>query len=312
MEELLYNPLLLGFLLDALIGDPYKLPHPIRWFGNAISLAEKHLNRGSCLKLKGASMTVLLILSIWVILFFSLKFIRPFQTLSFIISSVLIFYGLANHSLIAEALKVKRKLSREGLEAGRKQLSYIVGRDTSKLNENQVRTAVLETLAENLSDGFIAPLFFYALGGIPLMFAYKMVNTLDSMIGYKNERYKNFGWFAARVDDVANFIPARITAFLMVLFTFSARGFKFIFLYGRKHASPNSGFPESALAGILDVRFGGPNVYHGQLVEKPYIGRTQREISKYDIYKACIINGATAVIGVGLVFLLTEFIEKLT
>lgn len=302
MNELLQNPLLTGFLLDALIGDPYRLPHPIRWFGNFIAFGERRFNNGSNLKLKGALMTAILILSVWTTLFFGLKFIEPFETATLIVSSILVFYGLANHTLIAEALKVERKLSSEGLEAGRKQLSFIVGRDTSNLNENQIRTAVLETLAENLSDGVVAPLFYYAIGGIPLMFAYKMVNTLDSMIGYKSDRYKDFGWFAARTDDWANLIPARLTALLMVLVTFSFRGAKFVFKYGRKHASPNSGYPESALAGILNVRFGGPNVYHGQLIMKPFIGNNSRDIAKEDIYKACFVNAMVSTLFLFILF----------
>ena len=310
MSELFKNPLLIGFLLDALIGDPYKLPHPIRLFGNFIAFGERRFNNGSNRKLKGALMAVVLIFSVWATLFFGLKLIEPFETATLIVSSILVFYGLANHTLIAEALKVERKLSVEGLEAGRKQLSFIVGRDTSNLNENQIRTAVLETLAENLSDGVVAPLFFYALGGIPLMFAYKMVNTLDSMIGYKSDRYKDFGWFAARTDDLANLIPARLTALLMVLVTFSFRGAKFVFKYGRKHASPNSGYPESAMAGILNVRFGGPNVYHGQLIEKPYIGTNTRNILRQDLYKACIINSLVAIVAVVAILALSSFFQQ--
>ncbi len=304
LNELIQNPLLIGFLLDCLLGDPHWLPHPIRWFGLVIQYGEKKLNRGNNRKAKGALLWIVLVVSVWSFLFFMMKFLEPYPTTHIIFSSILVFYGLANHSLIAEALKVERKLRREGLETGRKQLSYIVGRDTSALNENQVRTAVLETLAENLSDGVVAPLFFYALGGVPLMLVYKMVNTLDSMIGYKNERYKHFGWFAARADDWANYIPARITAFLMVLLTFSPRGLSFIFKYGHKHASPNSGYPEAALAGILNVRFGGPNTYHGQVVDKPYIGNKVRNITRPDLIKACLINGLVSGLALALVLLI--------
>jgi adenosylcobinamide-phosphate synthase len=169
-----------------------------------------------------------------------------------------------------------------------------------------VRTAVLETLAENLSDGVIAPLFFYAVGGVPAMLAYKMVNTLDSMIGYKNERYKDFGWFAARLDDVLNFLPARITSFLMVFVTFSWRGLKFTFKYGRQHASPNSGYPEAALAGILNCRLGGPNYYSGKLVVKPYIGDNNRTVSDTDVYKACVINFASVIFFILLIVIVTS------
>jgi adenosylcobinamide-phosphate synthase len=202
----------------------------------------------------------------------------------------MVFYGLANRSLIAEALKVNRKLKHEGLEAARKQLSFIVGRETSGLSENKVRIAIMETVSENLSDGVIAPLCYYAIGGIPLMLTYKMVNTLDSMIGYKNEHFKDFGMFAARMDDVLNYIPARVTALLMVLITASGRGFSFILKYGNKHSSPNSGFPEAALAGILNCRFGGPNAYGGKIVDKPFIGHNNRVITSADIKKACLVN----------------------
>jgi len=308
LDELIQNPLLIGFLLDCLLGDPLWLPHPIRWFGLVIQYGEKKLNRGKKRKAKGALLWIVLVVSVWSFLFFMMKFLEPYPTTHIIFSSILVFYGLANHSLIAEALKVERKLRREGLEAGRKQLSYIVGRDTSALSENQVRTAVLETLAENLSDGVVAPLFFYALGGVPLMLVYKMVNTLDSMIGYKNERYKHFGWFAARADDWANYIPARITALLMVLLAFSPRGLSFIFRFGHKHASPNSGYPEAALAGILNVRFGGPNTYHGQLVTKPYIGHTPRDLNRRDILKACLINTTVAWVSVMSIYLIQRFI----
>lgn len=160
------------------------------------------------------------------------------------------------------------------MEAGRRRLSWIVGRDTSELSPKEIYTAVLETMAENLSDGVVAPLFYYALGGFPAMMAYKMVNTLDSMIGYKDERYRQFGCMAARLDDVLNYIPARLTALFMALVAYRPGLFRFIFRYCHQHASPNSGFPESAMAGILDCRFGGAHVYHGLLVEKPISGIT--------------------------------------
>jgi adenosylcobinamide-phosphate synthase len=298
-------PLIIGFAADMLIGDPHWLPHPVRFFGRLISFGEKWLNKGKHRKLKGATMTAALVSAVFLFLFVLLKVISASFVLWTIITSVFVFYGLANHSLIKESLLVIKALKKEGIEAGRKRLGFIVGRDTAALNENQVRTAVLETLAENLSDGVIAPLFFYAVGGVPAMLAYKMANTLDSMIGYKNERYKDFGWFAARLDDVLNFLPARITAFLMVLLTFSWRGLKFIFKYGRQHASPNSGYPEAALAGILNCRLGGPNYYSGKVVVKPYIGDNKRTVSDADVYKACVINFASAFFFILLIVIVT-------
>ena len=299
-------PLILGFAADVFIGDPHWLPHPVRFFGRLISVGDKWLNKGKQRKLKGAIMTAALVSAVFFFLFILLKVISANFVLCTIVASGSVFYGLANHSLIKESIQVIKVLNKGGIEAGRKRLSFIVGRDTTGLNENQVHTTVLETLSENLSDGVIAPLFFYAVGGVPAMLAYKMANTLDSMIGYKNERYKDFGWFAARLDDVLNFLPARITAFLMVLVTFSWRGLKFTFKYGRQHASPNSGYPEAALAGILNCRLGGANYYSGKLVIKPNIGDNNRTISDSDVYKACIINFASAILFILLIVFVTS------
>ncbi|WP_163715551.1 adenosylcobinamide-phosphate synthase CbiB [Mangrovibacterium lignilyticum] len=300
--ELLILPLLIGFALDCLLGDPRWLPHPIRLFGWLISWFEKRLNRGSYRKLKGAMSTVLLVGGTWMLLFLLFGWLKSFPTAFIVVASVFVFFGLANRSLIYESWLVIRALEKDGLEAGRKQLSYIVGRDTTKLNEQQIRTAVLETMAENLSDGVIAPLFFYALGGVPGLFAFKMASTLDSMIAYKSERFKSYGWFAARLDDLLNLIPARLTALLMVLVSFSWSGLTHIFRYGHQHASPNAGYPEAALAGILKCRFGGPNVYHGKLVEKPYIGHNQKRIASRDFWFTSYVNtSATVVMMAGMV-----------
>ncbi|MDA3893499.1 MAG: adenosylcobinamide-phosphate synthase CbiB [Salinivirgaceae bacterium] len=299
-------PLIVGFLLDSFIGDPYKLPHPIRWFGFAISFFDEKLNTNKNRKFKGLFTVVILVAVVYLLFWIIIKQSNANIWMYYILVSVFVFYALANKSLIVEALKVESQLEKCGIEAGRKQLSFIVGRDTSKLNKNQIRTAVLETLSENLSDGVIAPMFYYAIGGVPLMFAYKMINTLDSMVGYKSERYKRFGYFAAKLDDFANFIPARITAFLMALVGFKFRAFQYIFKYGNRHASPNAGYPESALAGILNCRFGGSNIYHGKLLEKPFIGENNREILTGDIKKACTINWLTSVLF--LMFVLFTFL----
>lgn len=298
--EMIY-PLLAGFVLDLLIGDPHWLPHPIRWFGWLISKGETLLNKGEWKRWKGTFLTIFLVLFVFFLLWLGLMLLPEKSIVFYLIASILVFYGLANRSLIRESLQVIRRLKKERLEAARKQLSKIVGRDTTKLDEQKIRTAVLETLAENLSDGVIAPLFYYAIGGVPGMFAYKMVNTLDSMIGYKNDRYREFGFFAARLDDILNFIPARITAFLMVLVTFSRKGLVYIFLFGRQHSSPNAGYPEAALAGILNCRFGGPNIYHGQRVNKPFIGQDKRTLNDKDVFKSCVINMAVAFLFVFLI-----------
>lgn len=284
-------PLIIGYLLDLIFGDPRKLPHPIVAFGNIIGWCERHFNKGGHKKRNGCLIAIILplfTLFLGGLLAWGSWILHPFAYYG--IASVFVFYGLANHSLIQEGGEVIRTLEEQGLDAGRKRLSWIVGRDTSQLSPKKIYTAVLETMAENLSDGVVAPLFFYALGGFPAMMAYKMVNTLDSMIGYKDARYKDFGCCSAHLDDVLNYIPARLTAFLIALSGYRKGIFSFIRKYARQHASPNSGYPESAMAGILDCRFGGPNIYHGMLVEKPYIGTHNRELSINDYKRAARIN----------------------
>ena len=291
--------LLIGWVLDLLFGDPPRLPHPVVWFGKAIAFCEHRFNRGSHRKLKGAVIAIGLIVGIFILTSF---LISSFS--HFLISAVLIFYCLAGTTLIREVRQVFLALDRS-LEEGRAQVARIVGRDTSDLSAQEVRTAALETLAENLSDGVIAPLFWLAVLGVPGMVAYKMVNTLDSMIGYKTERYKDFGCWAARIDDVANYIPARLTALLMVLPHAVVSGqwsvFTFVRHYGRMHASPNSGYPEAALAGILNCRFGGPHYYFGELFDKPFIGENDRELTTADMRKAVRVNRMAEVLAIILV-----------
>ena len=291
--ELIILPLIIGYTLDLILGDPRNLPHPIVGFGNMISLGTEKLNHGKHRLLKGAFMSLSLILLIYSSFYFLSILLLGWEKWIFIaFTSVFVFYGLANRSLLQEGFEVFKELEEKGLEAGRKRLSWIVGRDTKGLSEQEIRLAVFETLSENLSDGVVAPLFYYAVGGLPAMMAYKMINTLDSMIGYKNEKYLYFGRVAARIDDAANFIPARITAFLMVLVSLSYRGFVFIFRYGRSHTSPNAGYPESALAGILNCQFGGAHDYGGKSVNKPFIGENNRSIENTEIKRIAYINHA--------------------
>ncbi|TAJ10742.1 cobalamin biosynthesis protein CobD [Marinilabiliaceae bacterium JC017] len=296
----------LAYVADLLLGDPYRLPHPVVTFGKAISKGEKQLNNGRHRRLKGALMTMLLITFTY---FF---FLALMQLVSIIhpllqagITALFFFFGLANQTLIKEGRAVFRVLERKGTEAGRNQLSRIVGRDTSSLSPQQVKTAVLETMAENLSDGVVAPIFWFIIGGIPGMMTYKMINTLDSMIGYKNDRYRQFGTVAARIDDLANYIPARLTALLMALPALSARAFQYIFRFGHAHCSPNAGYPEAALAGILNCRFGGPNTYYGELVKKPYIGLHHRKINQDDIKTTTRINHTVCFLSIALTLLIT-------
>ena len=297
------NPtaLIIGWLLDLLIGDPARLPHPIVWFGKMIAFGEHRLNRGNHRMLKGGLMSIGLI-----VLVFAVTWFLCHQLSMIVIDVIIIFYCLAGTTLIREVRAVFLALDRS-LDEGRQQVARIVGRDTSELSAQEVRTAALETLAENLSDGVIAPLFWLAILGVPGMLAYKMVNTLDSMIGYKTERYKDFGCWAAHIDDVANYIPARLTAFLMILATGRLGLLRFVWKYGRNHASPNSGYPEAALASILNCRFGGPHYYFGQLFDKPYIGDNDRLLNTEDMKKAVRVNRTAEVLMVVLVLLFSYF-----
>jgi adenosylcobinamide-phosphate synthase len=285
--------LLIGWVLDLLFGDPQRLPHPIVWFGRIIAFCEHRLNKGSHRKLKGAFVAVGLIAAT-----FGIGTIINCK-LS-ILNFVIVFYCLAGTTLIREVREVFRAVDRS-LEEGRAQVARIVGRDTSELTAQEVRTAALETLAENLSDGVIAPLFWFMLLGTPGMLAYKMVNTLDSMIGYRTERYRDFGCWAAHIDDIANFIPARLTALLMIIVAAKPQLAGFVWRNGRNHASPNSGYPEAALAGILNCRFGGTHTYFGQVFEKPYIGENDRLLTTDDMKTAVRVNRTAEVLMVAMV-----------
>ncbi len=284
-------PLLAGWILDRILGDPSWLPHPVVGFGKIISFFEHRLNIGSDRKIKGAVMSVCLVVSVFILVWLVLLFLSPYPTVRLTVEMTGVFYCLAGTTLSRE-VKMVFEACNEGIAAARCQIARIVGRDTGSLDEQEIKTAALETLAENLSDGVIAPMFWYMLLGLPGMMAYKMVNTLDSMIGYKNERYKDYGCFAAKTDDVANYIPARLTAFLMVISTGRFGLLRFVKKFGRSHASPNSGYPEAALAGILGCRFGGTHDYFGEAVYKPYIGTDPKLLTASDLHtslRVCLI-----------------------
>ena len=291
------SPLLIGWILDLMLGDPVGLPHPVVWFGKSISRLEHLFNKGAHKKIKGAVVALFLIVGVFAVTWLLLRFLSSVWWLDIAVQSVLVFYCLAGTTLIREVRMTFIAVD-ESLESGRRQVGRIVGRDTSGLTAQEIRTAALETLAENLSDGVIAPLFWYAVLGVPGMMAYKMVNTLDSMIGYRNSRYKDFGCVAARIDDVANYIPARLTAFLMVVVSGKFRLLRFVRKYGSQHLSPNSGYPEAALAGILDCRFGGPHDYFGESVDKPFIGEHHRDFTTLDAAKAICINRSVEILAI--------------
>lgn len=286
----------IAWLLDKLFGDPVWLPHPVVLFGKTIALGEKHLNRGTHRRLKGGILAVVLILLTFLLTHWLMRFLFSLHPLAFYLMVVLgVFFGLAGTTLIREVRATFIALD-HSLAEGRRQVARIVGRDTSQLSAQEIRKAALETLAENLSDGVVAPLFWFILLGVPGMMTYKMINTLDSMIAYRTERYREFGTVAARIDDVANYLPARLTAFLMVMVAGRPHLLRFVIKYGNHHASPNSGYPESALAGILNCQFGGTHSYFGEVIEKPTIGYNDRPLNSSDMERACRINLFTEIV----------------
>lgn len=310
--------LLVGWLLDLCFGDPAYLPHPIVGMGKWIAFGERRLNRGGWRKLKGAIFAIVSITLVYFIALLILKALSlaaaelpsPLNTITsivkFLFLTAAVFFCLAGKTLRREVKMVFIALE-QSVEKGRNQVARIVGRDTKSLSSNEVATAALETLAENLSDGVIAPLFWFCILGVPGMLAYKMINTLDSMIGYKNEHYRLFGCWAAHIDDIANYIPARITAILIICVGWCTSRvlrkrhamqrklrtpmecWHFTRKYALKHLSPNSGWPEAALCSILDCRFGGPHNYFGESVYKPYIGSCPRELSLLDMQQSLAI-----------------------
>ncbi len=291
-------PLLLGWLMDKALGDPEWMPHPVVWFGKAISLGERRLNRGSHRMAKGAALAIGLTILAYLLALAAVRLATGASTiLGVAVKAVLVFYCLAGTTLLREVRAVFTALD-SSLEKGRRQVARIVGRDTGDLSADEVKKAALETLAENLGDGVVAPLFWLCVAGVPGMVAYKMVNTLDSMIAYRTERFRKFGTFAARIDDAANYVPARLTALIMVAVNPRPHLAGFVARNGRRHASPNSGYPEAALAGMLDCRFGGGHRYFGEWVEKPFIGENDRALGSADLDAAAKTARATEAVAV--------------
>lgn len=296
--------LLAGALIDLIVGDPHWLPHPVMLMGKLISLLEKLLRRAFPKTKTGENIAGLVL---WLIVS-AVSFLVPAALLipgyhispwlGFALESVMCWQCLAARSLCRESMKVKKALDTGDLEASRIAVSMIVGRDVDRLDEKGVARAAVETVAENTSDGVIAPLLFLTIGGAPLGMLYKAVNTMDSMLGYTEEPYKNIGFVPAKADDVFNFIPARLSAIIM-LFGGGLLGFDFrngwrIFRRDRyKHASPNSAQTESVMAGLLGLRLAGDAYYRGVLHKKDFIGDPIREIEKKDIVRANRIMFAT-------------------
>ena len=294
-----------AFVLDAVLGDPRFLPHPVRWMGWAIEKAEPFFRRRFADPFRaGLLFAASLILGCWALsaLTITLAY-RVHDLVGFAVETILLFYCLSARSLAQAGMEIHTLLTAGEVDRARTQVAMIVGRDVERYQADDIARATVETVAENVVDGVLSPLFFAALGGAPLAMAYKMVNTLDSMVGYKNPRYLLFGRAAARIDDVANFLPARLAVPLIALAARCLSG-----LSGRRalvtarregthHASPNAGYPEAAFAGALGVRLNGPNFYHGVLVEKPYIGEGLESVTLHHIKPACRLMTTTALLG---------------
>lgn len=298
-----------GFVLDLVFGDPHALPHPIRLIGTLIEGLEKKL-----LKLqmrdekkefyKGILLVVLVLFSTGAVAALVLVvayWLHPVAGI--VVESVMTYQILATKCLKDESMKVYQSLNEQGLEAGRVAVSMIVGRDTNVLDETGVVKAAVETVAENTSDGVIAPMLYTALGGPVLGFVYKAVNTMDSMVGYKNDKYLYFGRAAAKLDDVINFIPARISAYLMIAAAYiggkafdGKQAYRIYKRDRRNHASPNSAQTESVCAGALGIQLAGDASYFGKVVKKPYIGDAHRAVEREDIVRVNRLMYVTAVI----------------
>lgn len=335
-----YTLLVLAFILDLCIGDPRRLPHPVRIMGRVIAKMENLLlqiiksvsSEQSAISKRLAGVVLVLIMTgstyylSYVVnsMLFSFHFSFLVSYLSLLVMIYLISTTIATKELIDSARSVIAALKDGNIEDARKNLKHIVGRDTDLLDEKGITQATIESLSENASDGIIAPLFYFAIGGLPLAMTYKAINTMDSMVGYKNDKYRYFGWAAARLDDIANFVPARITGVLIVIATgileFRDRGLgigkekanpqpltpnsilslEIMLRDGRNHPSPNSGVPEAAMAGALGIRLGGRSTYGGAVVAKPYIGESRNEDCIALSEKAINIVRITSVLGAGI------------
>lgn len=314
-------PLILGYALDLLVGDPQGFPHPIRLIGRLIENVERAL-RKKCKSAQderraGVVLWFVVVLTSYVVPLVILLLASKINfLLAGAIETVMCAFILATKSLKDESMIVHKYLEQNDISTARKYLSYIVGRDVENLNSNQIAKAAVETVAENTSDGVIAPMIFMLIGGAPLGFLYKGINTLDSMVGYKNDKYINMGRFSALADDAANFLPARIAAYLMIAASYILKmDYESAYrIYKRdryNHKSPNSAHTESVCAGALNIMLGGPNYYGGILVTKPTIGDDKRPVVNDDIKKSNKLMYATSllclIIGITLKFIIMSF-----
>ncbi len=292
----------LAVLIDILIGDPPHLPHPVKWIGTGISRLEKVLNKGAYRKGKGIVMLLIMLAAVFMITAFIIWASYQIHFLiGIVVESVLVSATIAQRNLKEHSLAVYEPLKNGDLMESRVRLSYIVGRDTDQLDEGEIVRGTVETVAENTSDGVTAPLFWGLIGGAPLAFVYRTINTCDSMVGYKNDRYQDFGWASAKMDDLVNLIPSRLTGFLMLLGNRPESGsvkqaWSTLLRDAKRHPSPNSGWGEAAVAALLGVQLGGVNYYKGVVSNRAKMGDPLIPLSKEHILKANTILTKTVLL----------------
>jgi len=308
--------ILIAYCLDLIIGDPLWFPHPVRGIGWAIQKFEQALKHGRAEKFFGCLLTLVVVGGTYslalAIIYFAEK-LHPY--LGHTLSIIILWTTLATKDLYVHSKQVYKPLAQDDLSTSRKMLSRIVGRDTDKLDESEIVRATVETIAENVVDGITAPLFYAVLSGAPGALAYKAASTLDSMVGYKNERYRNFGWASARFDDVVNFIPARITGILIpfVAFCFGFSGgnsWRIFWRDRKKHPSPNSAHAEAAFAGALNIRLGGTSTYNGVPSRKEYLGDANHPLEVSTIRRSQILMFATSTMFLAFGLICHWFISK--
>ncbi len=305
-KYIFFVPVIIGFLLDAVFGDPYNMPHPIRLIGNLISKLDKLLYRDDTSDrqkfIRGMilALTVIVLSAVCPLIILIICY-RINIYAGVIVQGVMCYYLIAAKCLKTESMKVYSAIEKDDTEGARYAVSMIVGRDTDRLDRNGIIKAAVETVAENTSDGVTAPIFYMIIGGAVLGFVYKAVNTMDSMIGYKNDKYMYFGRFAAKLDDILNYIPARLTAVFMIIAAFISgdngrNAFKIWRRDRRKHKSPNSAQTEAVCAGALEIQLAGDAYYFGKLLKKDTIGDDLRPIENEDIKRANVLMYVTSVL----------------
>ncbi|KHD37651.1 cobalamin biosynthesis protein CobD [Clostridium acetobutylicum] len=311
--------IIIAVIIDWIIGDPYWFPHPVIYIGKLIKMLEKlgrrFFKQDKWLLVFGGFIVIIVSSVSFLIPFIILQGVKKFEVIYHVINIFFLWTVLAAKSLHKEGKKVYTALEKKDIEDARLKLSYIVGRQTEGLSKKEIIRADVETIAENSSDGIIAPLLFAMLGGAPLAMMYKAINTMDSMLGYMNSKYRYIGFFPAKIDDLFNFIPARITGIIMCLVSPIIGGNIFysikIMLRDRKnHKSPNCAYPEAAAAAASGIMLGGTNIYFGEVVEKPTIGEEKNELSDFHITKTIILMYSSEILFIIIYVIIICFLGK--